>query len=120
MGSHVSEGRAPAVPPRMLENEENEKRLRDRYVLDTPLVPARDSLEATLVDIWAEVLHFDRIGVHDDFLELEGDSLLAMQVAARIHDRFGVRVTMRTVLDTLTIAALASAVRTLQPGERAR
>jgi thioesterase domain-containing protein len=51
----------------------------DRYV--APATP----VEETLAEIWAEVLGLDRVGVHDDFFDLGGHSLLVTQVVARLR-----------------------------------
>ena len=52
-------------------------------VVDAPFVGPRTPLEELLATIWADVLGLDRVGVHDDFLELGGDSLRATRMRAR-------------------------------------
>ncbi|GGO21535.1 non-ribosomal peptide synthetase [Micromonospora parathelypteridis] len=47
---------------------------------------ARTPLERRLAEIWAEVLHLVEIGIGDDFIELGGDSIRAMQIVARARD----------------------------------
>ncbi|WP_461018392.1 AMP-binding enzyme, partial [Streptomyces daliensis] len=54
----------------------------DRAEVHTP--PSTPT-EVALVGIWADVLHQDGIGVHDNFFALGGHSLLATQVIARIR-----------------------------------
>jgi hypothetical protein len=36
-----------------------------------------------LVDLWSSVLQLASIGIHDDFLEIGGDSRLAIEIVAR-------------------------------------
>src|SRR5262249_42304762 len=48
-----------------------------------PYVAARTPMEELLTGIWEEVLHVERIGVHDDFFELGGNSLSATRVVAK-------------------------------------
>jgi arthrofactin-type cyclic lipopeptide synthetase C len=39
--------------------------------------------------MWTETLAIDRVGIHDDFFELGGDSLMAMRLIAQIGDAGG-------------------------------
>ncbi|GLS24562.1 non-ribosomal peptide synthetase [Marinibactrum halimedae] len=76
------------------------------------LAPRNES-EATLVNIWAEVLGLDAatIGVNDRFFELGGHSLLATQVIAKIRSQFAIELPLRTLFEQETVAALAGIVR---------
>jgi acyl-coenzyme A synthetase/AMP-(fatty) acid ligase/thioesterase domain-containing protein/acyl carrier protein len=73
--------------------------------------PPRDATEATLVDIWRRVLGLERVGIHDRFVELGGDSLRATEVAVSIETRLGVRVSQSALAEAPTIAGLAARVR---------
>ncbi|HVT15954.1 MAG TPA: non-ribosomal peptide synthase/polyketide synthase [Thermoanaerobaculia bacterium] len=68
--------------------------------------PPRDAVEAVLAGIWREVLGRERVGVHDSFFRLGGDSILSIQVVARAR-RAGWVVTPRQIFEEQTIAALA-------------
>jgi amino acid adenylation domain-containing protein len=70
---------------------------------DAPSTPQ----EQVLADIWALVLDRDNVGADDDFFELGGDSLLAMQVLSRINDAFGVRIPLKSLFDGPTVKRLA-------------
>ncbi|MEW5928183.1 MAG: non-ribosomal peptide synthase/polyketide synthase, partial [Gemmatimonadota bacterium] len=76
--------------------------------------PPRTPVEAALAGVWAEVLRVERVGVHDNFFESGGDSILAIQVVARAA-RAGVRVTPRQVFQHQTVAELAAAAGTAAP-----
>ncbi len=67
----------------------------------------RNPVEATLAAVWAEVLHLDRVGVHDNFFALGGDSILAIQVVTRSRKR-GVVFAPRQLFQHQTIAQLAA------------
>ncbi|MFH9065075.1 amino acid adenylation domain-containing protein [Streptomyces coeruleorubidus] len=69
---------------------------------------ARTDVEAELVDIWESVLGIERIGVHDDFFDLGGQSFAALRVIGRIAERLGGRVPMSTFLERRTVASLAA------------
>ncbi|MFN2607592.1 MAG: AMP-binding protein [Acidimicrobiales bacterium] len=72
---------------------------------------ARDETEAAVSSIWAAVLDRPEVGVHDDFFALGGHSLAAAQIAARVHDAFGVDLDVAAVFDAPTVAELAAAVK---------
>ncbi|HEX8694770.1 MAG TPA: non-ribosomal peptide synthase/polyketide synthase, partial [Longimicrobium sp.] len=69
-------------------------------------VAPRTAMEETLAGIWAEVLGIERVGVHDTFFELGGDSILSIQVVARAR-RAGLRITPRQLFEHPTVAGLA-------------
>lgn len=66
-----------------------------RPALDTQYVAPRTELERTIVDVWEEMLGIEGIGVQDDLFELNGDSLRAMSILARMQELFGVEVPLR-------------------------
>jgi amino acid adenylation domain-containing protein len=74
-------------------------------------VAPRDVHEERLLEIWQDVLGIDRIGVTDNFFQLGGHSLKAMQIASQIHKRLGVKVALRQVFQMPSIAELARVVR---------
>jgi acyl transferase domain-containing protein/NAD(P)-dependent dehydrogenase (short-subunit alcohol dehydrogenase family)/acyl carrier protein len=53
---------------------------------------ARTALERGIIDIWEELLGVEGIGVKDNFLELGGDSLIAIRIIGRIQELVGVKV----------------------------
>ena len=57
----------------------------------------RTPLEELLSGLWAQVLDLDRVGIHDDFFQLGGDSILATQLISRIREAH----TCRSVLPQL-------------------
>jgi surfactin family lipopeptide synthetase A len=57
-------------------------------------VAPRTEMEACVAAIWQEVLGVERVGVHDNFFDLGGHSLLTLQVAARIEQATGVRLNL--------------------------
>jgi amino acid adenylation domain-containing protein len=81
--------------------EETKQNLHRTY--DPPETPQEESL----VDIWAEVLSLERVGVNEDFFELGGHSLLAVQIIHRINQTFQIDLPMRAIFDQPTIARLA-------------
>jgi amino acid adenylation domain-containing protein len=78
--------------------------------LDRPFVAPRSPLERTLAEIWADVLDLERVGVHDQFLSLGGDSLLATRVATRVRSALNVDLPLRALLEADTVAAMSDVV----------
>ncbi|MGK5628106.1 amino acid adenylation domain-containing protein [Streptomyces sp. URMC 123] len=66
----------------------------------------RSAREDVLCRLFAEVLGVDHIGIDDNFFELGGHSLLASKLAGLIGPVLGARVTVRTVFEAPTPAAL--------------
>jgi acyl carrier protein len=73
-------------------------------------VEPRNPIEELLLPLWTEVLGRERIGVFDDFFALGGHSLLGVQLISRVRDLFGVRLPVRTVFSSATIAELAERI----------
>lgn len=88
----------------------------DRGSLSTPpsavghagekLAP-RNDVETRLASIWRELLGVGELGVTENFFALGGDSLLAMQVLARVRKVFEVEISIRSLFDRPTIEELA-------------
>jgi amino acid adenylation domain-containing protein len=73
-------------------------------------IEARNQVERGLAAIWSELLGIKEISVTDNFFDLGGNSLLAMQVLSRIRRAFQVEVSIRSLFDGPTIEALGHAV----------
>ncbi len=79
--------------------------------LETHVVPPRNSIENTLVNLWKEVLEIQQVGIHDNFFELGGDSILGIQIVARAS-QLGLHLTPKQLFQQQTIAELATVVGT--------
>ncbi len=77
-------------------------------------VAPRTRTEAGVAEVWAEVLKCERVGVTDDFLALGGHSILAIRVLGKLARRFAVRLSLRTLFDARTVAALAQQIEAAQ------
>jgi amino acid adenylation domain-containing protein/non-ribosomal peptide synthase protein (TIGR01720 family) len=68
--------------------------------------PPCNDIEEKLASIWAESLGIERVGRHDNFFQLGGDSILSIQVTSRA-EAAGIRVSARQLFQHQTIAELA-------------
>jgi len=71
-------------------------------------VPARNKQEAALVKIWQELLQQERIGVHDNFFDLGGHSILVMRLVSAIRKEFEIDIPVKAVFTYSTIAELST------------
>ncbi len=76
--------------------------------------PPNTPTEKALVKIWREVLGGDRVGVHEKFFELGGDSILGIQAVAKAK-QVGLHFTPQQLFRNQTIAKLAEIVETANP-----
>jgi amino acid adenylation domain-containing protein len=79
---------------------------------DETYVAPRMPIERELVEIWADVLGVNRVGIDDSFFELGGHSLLATKLLVRIRNTFQQDVALRTIFEAPTIAELADHLAT--------
>ena len=82
-----------------------------RPPLQTEYVAPADALERALAGIWQELLGVDRVGANDSFFELGGDSLLGLQVIARVKKQLSVSVSAVSLYEEPTVARLAGVIR---------
>jgi amino acid adenylation domain-containing protein len=70
-------------------------------------VAPRNSLEATLVALWSDLLGLSQIGIHDNFFERGGHSLLATRLISRLRESFRIDLQLRALFEHPTIEAFA-------------
>jgi thioesterase domain-containing protein/acyl carrier protein len=70
----------------------------------------RTHLDVQVAGIWADLLKLPRIGLHDDFFDLGGDSLLATEMFHRVEQDCGCRVDPSRLLSGLTVERLVSEI----------
>ncbi|TDD40121.1 amino acid adenylation domain-containing protein [Actinomadura sp. KC06] len=72
-----------------------------------PYVAPRDPAEELIAQTWSEVLKVDRVGVHDDFFQLGGTSLILTRLAGRLRTALGGRDRLRGLFGAPTVAEQA-------------
>jgi amino acid adenylation domain-containing protein len=91
----------------------------DRRALPAPsfepaadeFVAPRDDLEKALSEIVGRVLNLARVGAHDRFFQIGGNSLSAIQVISRVRNLFKAEVAVAAFFENPTVAGLAAALR---------
>lgn len=72
--------------------------------------PSSDETQQLLVNIWEEVLSFQPIGIHDNFFEIGGDSIVSIQIVAKAREA-GLEITPDQLFENQTISELAMVVK---------
>jgi amino acid adenylation domain-containing protein/non-ribosomal peptide synthase protein (TIGR01720 family) len=85
--------------------KESQEEAGDSYAAPTTVY------EEELLQIWQEILRREWVGVNDNFFEMGGDSLTAVQVISRVWAKLGVDIQIEDVFDAPTIAGLAARIR---------
>jgi amino acid adenylation domain-containing protein/non-ribosomal peptide synthase protein (TIGR01720 family) len=90
--------------------------------LQNCLVAPRNPVEEVVTGIFAEVLQVERIGIHEDFFDLGGHSLLTTRIMSRVMETFMIDLPLRTLFDSPTAAQLSQAIvaREEKPGRSER
>lgn len=77
---------------------------------DTPYVEPANDTERALARLWQDALGIDQVGAEDDFFDLAGNSLVAVQLVARVGQQFGVNVTVAQLFECRTVRRFATAI----------
>lgn len=72
--------------------------------------PDQESLERAVGDVFCRVLEIEEIGRDDSFLEMGGNSLMAMQVVSLLREELGINLSLGEFFDTLTVASTVGLV----------
>jgi len=82
-----------------------------RRALHNAYVAPRDELEAAVAAAWAETLGIAEVGVHDNFFDLGGNSLVGVKLIARLRDQLGVAIAPVALFEKPTVDGIATLVR---------
>jgi len=73
----------------------------------------RDEMEETIARLWREFLGFQRIGIHDNFFEINGDSLTATRLVTHLQQIYPVEISIKQFFENPTIAHTTGLVKEL-------
>ena len=89
--------------------------LHSRSNLQNAYVAPRNELEQTIANIWRQAFGIEQVGTHDDFFELGGDSLMAIQVISRLCKEFQIELSLHSFFERpTTVAGLAERVEAIR------
>jgi amino acid adenylation domain-containing protein len=91
--------------------------LKPRPNLTEPYVPPGNPIEKALVDIWNNFFGFERIGIHDDFFELGGDSLKAITIISILHKQLNIKIPLEKFFNCSTIKEVSKFAGGVQSSE---
>jgi thioesterase domain-containing protein/acyl carrier protein len=76
-----------------------------------PSSASKDSIELRMVQIWENLLHIHPIKPDQNYFELGGDSLRAVQLFGQIEKEFNVKLSIATLFRAQTISELCNLIR---------
>ncbi|MFD0635255.1 phosphopantetheine-binding protein [Catenulispora yoronensis] len=84
--------------------------------LRTEFAAPRTELEETVAEIWGAFLGIDRVGVHDPFFDLGGNSLVGLAMVRAVETELGIPVAPATLFEHPTVAEFAEALDRVRSG----
>ncbi|TBR56852.1 McyC [Westiellopsis prolifica IICB1] len=92
-------------------------------IVESTYLAPRNQTESILANIWQEVLQVSNIGVNDNFFDLGGHSLQAMNLIALIYQELEIEIPLSMIYDKPTVAELSEYIiyaqeMNIQPKER--
>ena len=88
----------------------------DTSLLQQAYVAPETELEQQIAAIWADILRLPQVGLNDNFFEVGGHSLLAIQITSRVQADLGLEVPLVEVFQTETLRAYVQAAATFRAG----
>nr|MDZ8289084.1 amino acid adenylation domain-containing protein [Nostoc sp. ChiSLP01] len=81
--------------------------LHTRPDLPNSYVAPRNEVEEKIANIWQELIGIKQIGINDNFFDLGGDSLIAVQILTRLKNTFSIQLSVSNLFESPTIAEIA-------------
>jgi acyl transferase domain-containing protein len=106
-----------AKGPRILEEVNRRQAQRQKHArpnLQVPYLSADSEMERRLTAMWQETLRIDQIGIHDNFFDMGGDSLIATLLIERLGEAFQVNVPLAALINAPTVAEMSTVIAQLQ------
>jgi acyl transferase domain-containing protein/NRPS condensation-like uncharacterized protein len=92
--------------------EKNDKNKSPRWHphLTAPYVAPQTDIEQTMANIWQNMFAIEKVGIHDDFFELGGDSLKALQLVSELQKKFAVNLNPGDIFNSPRIIDLTALI----------
>jgi acyl carrier protein len=86
--------------------------------LNTEYVPPENELQELIVTIWQQLLGIEQLGIHDNFFDLGGNSLIALKVIAQLKKELHFEIPVVSLFEGPTAHALAAVLGQQQNGQQ--
>ena len=87
----------------------------ERPSLASEYIKPQTETEQSIAAVWQELLHLSEVGTEDNFFDLGGNSLLLVQLHARLQKIFGEQLKMVDLFEHPTIGSLAAQLSHEEP-----
>ncbi|MBD1902823.1 non-ribosomal peptide synthetase [Trichocoleus sp. DQ-A3] len=77
--------------------------------------PPQSEIEKTIATVWQTLLNLEKVGIHDNFFDIGGHSLLMLQVNHKLRTVFNREISVVTLFQNPTIYSLAQYLSQQQP-----
>ncbi|WP_274622325.1 type I polyketide synthase [Myxococcus fulvus] len=118
-GAHVYVSRAPLQARAAQRPESTASRKQGakapRPAQRTAYVAPRDEVETQVCEALAELLGVEAVGIHDNFYDLGLNSLLMVQLSARLRERLDVQLSLNALLEHSSAAQIGAQVSATRP-----
>ena len=110
--SYVILDEYPLTPNKKIDRGRLPAPILQRSDLQVAYIPPRTPSERILIDILSSAFKSDKVGIHDNFFDLGGDSLLAVQILTEVSQAFNRRLPVEVFLQNPTVENLARYIDT--------
>jgi acyl-CoA synthetase (AMP-forming)/AMP-acid ligase II/thioesterase domain-containing protein/acyl carrier protein len=88
---------------------------REEHRENVPMRESHTQMEDVFATMWAQIIGTESVGLHDNFFEIGGDSLAAMELMVGIEQVTGRRLTIAALFQAPTIKQLAALIQQSDP-----
>jgi acyl carrier protein len=107
----------PRTPSGKIDRRSLPKPDTKRPELDVPFTAPSSPLENNICSLWSSLLNIEPIGTKDNFFDLGGNSLLALQFVAYLKAEYGIDVSVIKVYQHPTVAGLSASIEGKDTGQ---
>jgi amino acid adenylation domain-containing protein len=108
----------PRTPSGKIDRRSLPKPDTKRPELDVPFTAPSSPLENNICSLWSSLLNIEPIGTKDNFFDLGGNSLLALQFVAYLKAEYGIDVSVIKVYQHPTVAGLSASIEGKDTGKQ--
>jgi acyl carrier protein len=100
----------PLTPSGKIDRRSLPKADPTRPQMNQSFVSPRTPLEEVLALIWAQLLKLERVGIEDNFFDLGGHSLVAIQIISQVRTILKIELPLQSLFENPTVAGLAQVI----------